>query len=534
MYWGSYSISCKIFFMKYFSMFSGVEGFGLGIHQAYEDAECVGMSEIDKYASSVLKYKFPNIKNYGDCTKIIPEELPDFDLLVGGFPCVLANTLITTQRGHIEIKDIKVGDMVLTHKNRFKKVVKTMNRKSDHFYNLKVQGSPLLQITQEHPLYCKKMIRVFDAKDRVNKRTFSKSEWIMVNELREDDFIGFGTWSDKYSSNKKELTIEECWLIGRYIADGFINNGKRKNRINSYNHKVIFCIGKHKLKEFLQVAEKSKYSIGKTEERTVYKCRIIDERFMNLCLECGKGAANKVIPFWLMNLPKNKLQYFIDGYISGDGCYSNGVYRATSVSKILIYQLGQIIHRLYKTPYCITYCKRPKTTIIEGRIVNQKDTWTIGFDKVKHKQDNSLWIDRNLYGRFVSKERINKSTKVYNIEVEEDNSYVANNLVLHNCQAFSIAGKRKGFNDMRGTLIYEVIRILKVKQPKMFLLENVKGLLSHDKGKTMEIICEELCEANYAIDFEVLNAKNFSVPQSRNRVFIVGKRLDTLSKEEIL
>jgi DNA (cytosine-5)-methyltransferase 1 len=102
------------------------------------------------------------------------------------------------------------------------------------------------------------------------------------------------------------------------------------------------------------------------------------------------------------------------------------------------------------------------------------------------------------------------------------------------CQTFSIAGKRKGFEDLRGQLIYEVIRILKVKQPKWFIGENVKGLLSHNKGQTIEIILEELCAAGYAIDFDVLNAKDFGIPQNRERVFIVGKRLDTLKPEEII
>ncbi len=81
------------------------------------------------------------------------------------------------------------------------------------------------------------------------------------------------------------------------------------------------------------------------------------------------------------------------------------------------------------------------------------------------------------------------------------------------CPSFSIAGKRKGLDDLRGQLIFDVIRILRAKRPKNFVLENVKGILSHDSGKTMEIICEELCESGYAIDFEVLNSKDFGVQE---------------------
>lgn len=90
------------------------------------------------------------------------------------------------------------------------------------------------------------------------------------------------------------------------------------------------------------------------------------------------------------------------------------------------------------------------------------------------------------------------------------------------CQAFSIAGKRGGFEDTRGTLIYDVLRIVKEKHPKLVLLENVKGLLSHDGGRTFKTIITSLAELGYAVEWQVLNAKNFGVPQNRERVFIIG------------
>ena len=90
------------------------------------------------------------------------------------------------------------------------------------------------------------------------------------------------------------------------------------------------------------------------------------------------------------------------------------------------------------------------------------------------------------------------------------------------CQAFSIAGKRRGFDDTRGTLFFEVARILKDKQPKFFILENVKGLLSHDSGHTFKTIISTLTELGYDLQWQVLNSKNYGVPQNRERVFIVG------------
>ncbi len=96
------------------------------------------------------------------------------------------------------------------------------------------------------------------------------------------------------------------------------------------------------------------------------------------------------------------------------------------------------------------------------------------------------------------------------------------------CQAFSIAGKRKGFEDTRGTLFFDVARIIQAKNPKAFLLENVKGLLSHNKGKTLKRILEVLRnELNYYVpEPHILNAKDFGVPQNRERILIVGFRKD--------
>jgi len=95
------------------------------------------------------------------------------------------------------------------------------------------------------------------------------------------------------------------------------------------------------------------------------------------------------------------------------------------------------------------------------------------------------------------------------------------------CQSFSIAGKRKGFEDTRGTLFFEIARIIREKQPRFLLLENVKGLLSHDKGNTFTTIISTLDELGYDCQWQVLNSKNHGVPQNRERVFIVGNRRGT-------
>lgn len=100
------------------------------------------------------------------------------------------------------------------------------------------------------------------------------------------------------------------------------------------------------------------------------------------------------------------------------------------------------------------------------------------------------------------------------------------------CQSFSIAGKRQGFNDIRGTLFFDIARICKVKQPKYVVLENVKGLLNHDNGRTFATILGVLSDIGYSVEWALLNSKHFGVPQNRERVFIVG-RLGKTSPGEI-
>ncbi len=90
------------------------------------------------------------------------------------------------------------------------------------------------------------------------------------------------------------------------------------------------------------------------------------------------------------------------------------------------------------------------------------------------------------------------------------------------CQAFSIAGKRRGFEDTRGTLFFEIARIIKAKRPKIIFLENVKGLLNHNKGETFRVIIQTISELGYDVQWMVLNSKFFGVPQNRERVFIIG------------
>ena len=113
-------------------------------------------------------------------------------------------------------------------------------------------------------------------------------------------------------------------------------------------------------------------------------------------------------------------------------------------------------------------------------------------------------------------------TKVKEEDVPPHNVMVAG----FPCQSFSISGRRLGLKDTRGTLFFEVARIVKEKQPEVVFLENVKGLLSDDNGKTLHVILKTLNEAGYLVDFKVINSSEHGVAQSRERIYILGVRED--------
>lgn len=478
-------------------------------------------------------------------------------MICGGSPCFVKGTKVYTGTGYKKIEDVKVGDLVLTHTGKFQKVVRVGNKFSDDIYELKAQGILNTTVTGNHPYYVRSSKRKWNNDRRSYDRIFTNPEWKRVKDIVDNEYIGLPVLST--SENIYNLSNDECWLLGRYVADGYICNSKRPNRNNSYNHKVTFCIGKDKLTEFKKATSNSKYYIGVTEDRTVYKCRIVNINFMNLCLQCGKGAENKNIPYWILNLPIEMLKTFLDGYMSGDGCYTNNNYKATTISKELAMGLCLCIAKVYGVGARIYKTKRRNKTVIEGRIVNQKDTYEVVFTKEKRKQTNYAAIDNIIWLPVRSIEKLDYSSQVYNLEVENDNSYTANNAIVHNCQDFSVAGKQKGsvwtckdcgheYNPLtvhwskrdkcpqcnsnniektRSSLLVEYLRVIRANKPNFGIYENVKNIVGKQfRDTTFKLFEDELHEYGYNTYWKVLNAKNYGIPQNRERVYLIFIRKD--------
>ena len=421
-----------------------------------------------------------------------------------------------TNKGYKNIEDIEVNDLVLTHKNRFRKVLKTGHNENKQLYRLKAQGIFETFVTGNHPYYVRTMSRKWNNELRRDVRCWDKPEWKEVEKLTKNDFIGIPI--PQKEENIYNLDKEDCWLLGRYIADGHIRHNKRLNRKNSYMYGVVYSIGDKKVEEFKTHLNKYHASIY-PHSQSVYRAIISLQKMVEFIEQngFGKGAINKDIPMFVLNLPIELAEAFLDGYISGDGYFSKDVYRATSISQNLIMKLQFLIAKVYKTSSNIHFTKRPKTHIIEGRIVNQHDSYNIAFSKEKRKQNNSyVDIENNIIWYPIKEiEKLDAYDTVYNLEVEEDNSYLANNAIVHNCTDFSVAGLQAGGDVGSGTrssLMWETVRIVGKLRPKMILWENVKNLLSKKHKHNFDAYIETMNILGYNSYYQVLNSKDYRNP----------------------
>ena len=413
------------------------------------------------------------------------------------YPCVPAGTLVATANGYKPIEKVSVGDQVLTHCNRFQTVQKTMSRVSDHYYSVKGLGVPRLCLTGEHPLLVWRN---------------NAAQWIPAKELKKSDYLAFNVNDSNVPCG---LTDQELWLLGRYVADGFIN----KYLYNS----VEYAIGVAKAKEF------DSHTLGLpfrkcASHKTCWQYRIANKRFQALCREFGNGASNKHIPQWVIDLPCKQLQPFFDGYISGDGHIrrrgKNTQIMFTTVSEQLFLGMQQIIAKLYrKICSCSIRHDNRKSTFL--------DSYNAQFSLMSNRP-GQFCSGNKIYTAIKQIERVPNYLKVYNLEVAQDNSYTCSNVIVHNCQDLSNVGQRQGMSRDSGTrsgLLWEVERILNEcsdNLPQVLLMENVPQVHSSKNIADFREWIAFLDSKGYTNVWKDMNAKDYGIPQNRNRCFMVS------------
>lgn len=435
--------------------------------------------ELDKYARALADSNLPGIirpcHDVYDLTEELLDSIGVVDWVIFGFPCFVAGTKVFTDGGYKNIEDITIGDMVLTHLGRFRRVIAT-GRTLAPTREVKFVGVKPIVTTDEHPF----LVRDKLSKPRSAVKKFSDEKWVNASEIKPLHTYG-KLASISICENKHSLDSEDCWILGRFIADGHYIKKLRseKGREKDYSWKVIFSVGARKQEEFEKAVKK--YHFTKTlHSKSVFRYCISSKHLVELIISLGlkNGAVNKDIPADLLCLPKDLLECVVHGYMSGDGCLieKTMTYSANSVSENLMLSLQLAVEKVYKTAAQYSFFHRQPTCVIEGREVNQKDTHSLRYFKKNKKKTMSSNVDGGVFTPCKGNISTGESQMVYNMEVEDDNTYTANNIVVHNCQKFSVAGTQGGLQS--DPLLLQCMKILnycKEKNPNLkFLIENVK------------------------------------------------------------
>lgn len=456
--------------MKYVSIFSGIEAATVAWHPL--GWEPLAFSEIDPFPSTVLQHHYPDIPNLGDITKIDWNPYKgQADLVVGGSPCFPAGTLILTSEHLKPIEEIKVGDMVLTHRNRWRRVTATGSKIADTIV-LRGNGVSSLECTPNHPFY---------ARTRVHRESGYgyeyKQEWIPATDMVGRQWLNMNAATEPLPvpalPDGVSLTEPFLRLIGTWL------------------------------------------SLGQSSSLPAFR---FDSRSINRWVMKQFGGKEKHIPSWVYGLSENLRISLLEGYFQR----MDSVRYAQPCSGMQLLVGMKILAAGAGYRSSILYEENPS--------IHSTGTYRIKFNTSPIDSDD--FDDDGYWGRVNEKTVGRSNVLVYNLEVEDDHSYVAAGIAVHNCQSFSVAGKREGLAGASG-LMFEYIRAVRELRPRWFVWENVPGAFTSERGEAYRQLLSEMDALGYGLAWRVLDAQFFGVAQRRERVFLVGS-LGTMRCAEVL
>ena len=537
------------------SLFSGAGGDTLGLERA--GYTVAAFSEFKKSAIDTHQAAFSSstLLSHAGSTDIteIPNSVFEpyrgrVNVLFGGAPCFVAGTRVLTNEGYMPIEDVTLHHTLMTHTGLFKPIVNLQRKTYDEaLYDIRIKYHPeILTATNEHPFYVRERIRHWNNDIRQYVFTFGTPTWKAAKDLTDRDYFGMVVNQasvipeftiirkiNNYHSENIHVVLDhpdQWFLMGYFIGDGWIEDERKKN--GNLRHIIRFAIHQDDKETVLKRLQKVlnltdvHCSTGKCDK---YGCNNIV--WYTIFKKFGKYAHGKKIPEWVQDAPPHLIQEFLDGYYAADGCNHKTHIRYTTVS----YNLAFGVQRLYlKLGRIISIQKtiRPRTCVIEGRTVNQRDTYEVAaYLELQRKQSSIIQDGYAWLGPASITCRATAPVTVYNFEVDTDNSYIVDNTIVHNCQGFSHAGK-KNPDDPRNELVHQVMRVADIVQPSWILFENVRGLLSRtgrDPATRVDRpvidILKDLFERHgYKMTYRVVNVTSVGVAQIRQRLIIAAHR----------
>ena len=525
--------------MTHASLFSGIGGAELA-------AEWMGWEnlfhcEIQEFPRRVLEYWYPNSKSYEDITKTdFTEWRGKVDVLTGGFPCFVAGTPVLTRRGFVPIDEVKVGDEVLTTDKTYHPVECTMRHQADKIIYMRAQGMyEELKCTPNHPFFIRRKEMYYEK--GVGKIRHLAAEYVKASEIRKGDKVGYPVFEGYDTSYTKAF-----WkLVGAWLADGWIQNSLRSGRKNSHNHKVIICCGKKNIARLHHIIQAAGYKYTLSEEKSTFKCIICDKWLCSFLKDFGKYAHGKHLSPQCFMLDHERKKALLEGWFADGYRKPNGAKCVTTVSEQLALGMSQISRDVFKCPVSISKKTCNRVCTIEGREVNERPQYCV---TISNSSRYGFYEDGFVWCNVKSIREESEINEVYNLSVNEEHSYNVYGIAVHNCQPFSLAGRRLGAADDR-YLWPHMLRAIREIQPTWVVGENVAGLLTmvqpgdetkmgrtddifeenyiyrEERRFTLDEICEGLEREGYSVQPFIVPACAVGAPHRRDRVWIVAHAL---------
>jgi len=469
---------------NFYDTFCGGGGSGSGILKAYERLGITPsgtfVNHWDK-AIEIHKANHPEHRHFPEDLFLMDpkEHMPAQRYALGWSSpsCFPEHVMITTSKGQTPIKDIKVGDLVLTHKGRWRRVVALMTSVKDTII-LKGQGHYGLETTEEHPFYSKEITNRPSIKDaKTGKRSGPRKRKMENPCWPKARAMAGRLWALPHTVDPLPLPMDMNSIVdegffsfvGRWLGDGHLSKGD-----------VSICAGYHELEDWnarlakinLRYADGTPVSIRYTDKETARAYNFGNAQLCRwLQREFGKGAHRKNIPGWAYGLPENWKAALVEGYMSADGteeklrdaCFTVSDRLANGI-KLLVVSRG----------FAVSHHRGDRAAgEIQGRAIPACKGTRLGWTR-EIQRETSFRDSKHCFQYCKEVKPGRKAVTVYNFEVEEDNSYVVDGIVVHNCQQFSLSRGNRPINEQGRTHANTVVEWMAHCRPEVQFVENVR------------------------------------------------------------
>lgn len=351
-----------------------------------------------------------------------------------GHPCFTENELVMTSDGYKKIKDVAIGDNVLSGDGKYHKVKQLFTTPNvNDIYELITYGSPAIQVTGNHPFY--------------TKRRNNSPIWKTVEQLERGDLIGvpINQSNELPCFNFVDSTnLDFWWCIGRYFGDGWRSHTIRKSgrKAGQKIKNVIICCNKNNNETDEILSHASWCSTRVAEEATTNKIYFKSKELYNWLEEFGDYAIGKHLTGTIFNLPAEQLRAFLSGYLSADGHFDKTTNEQafSTINKELALGIVACINKAYNRPCSLIKSRNDRVETIQGRRVNSHAQYRGEFHYEARKQDQSFYQDGMIWVPYRKKKKLEEIQTVYNFEVENTHNYTVNNLLVHNCGCLCYEG----------------------------------------------------------------------------------------------